>query len=105
MRKGVWVFRSKYPIHEPTFGAVVDRFIEEERLLEIKKHRPGELCDQGLSYATVVSYLSVLKHISSEMGHDPPVPSEASRCARVVADYAVGTKDKRPCKGSHASAF
>ena len=55
-------------IHEPTFGAVLDRFIEEERLLEIKKHRPGEQCDQGLSYATVVSYLSVLKHIRAKWG-------------------------------------
>ncbi len=27
---------------EPTFDAILDRFIEEERLLEIKQRRPGE---------------------------------------------------------------
>ena len=32
---------------EPTFDALLDRFIEEERLLEIKKVRPGESCDGG----------------------------------------------------------
>jgi hypothetical protein len=30
---------------EPTFDVLLDRFIAEERLLEIKKVRPGESCD------------------------------------------------------------
>jgi hypothetical protein len=28
-------------IHEPTFNAILDRFVEKERLLEIKQRRPG----------------------------------------------------------------
>ena len=50
-------------IPNPTFGALVDRYIEDERLLETKKLRPGERCDHELSYGTVGSYLSVLKKI------------------------------------------
>ncbi len=50
-------------VRNPTFGALIDRFIEDERLLEIKKVRPGERCDNELSYGTVGSYLSVLKKI------------------------------------------
>ena len=30
--------------------------------------RPGEHCDHGLSYGTVSSYLSVLKHIRAKWG-------------------------------------
>jgi len=47
---------------EPTFDALLDRFIEEERLLAIKKVRPGESCDGvgELSYSTATSYLSVI---------------------------------------------
>ena len=55
---------------EPTFDALLDRFIEEERLLEIKKTRPGESCDRvgDLSYSTVLSYLSVIKRVRAEWG-------------------------------------
>ncbi len=55
-------------IHEPTFGALIDRFTEEEKLEEIKKHRPGEQCNYELSYGTVVSYLSVLKRVRARWG-------------------------------------
>ena len=52
-------------ILEPTFNAILDRFIEEERLLEIKQQRPGDRCDAegALSYSTAVSYLSVIKQV------------------------------------------
>jgi integrase len=55
---------------EPTFDAVLDRFIQEERLLEIKKVRPGESCDSvgELSYSTASSYLSVIKRVRAEYG-------------------------------------
>jgi integrase len=55
---------------EPTFDALLDRFIEEERLLEIKKVRPGESCDGvgELSYSTATSYLSVIKRIRAQWG-------------------------------------
>ncbi len=49
---------------EPTFGLVIDRFIETERLREIKAQPPGEALGDGLRYATALSYLSVIeKHI------------------------------------------
>lgn len=55
-------------VHEPTFGALIDRFIDEEHLLEIKKSRPGESCDHDLSYSTALSYLSVLGRIRTRWG-------------------------------------
>jgi integrase len=57
-------------IHEPTFNALLDRFIEDERLLEIKQQRPGHRSDvEGeLSYSTVVSYLSVIKQVRVQWG-------------------------------------
>ncbi|MGA7155307.1 MAG: site-specific integrase [Acidobacteriaceae bacterium] len=57
-------------ILEPTFNAVLDRFIEDERLLEIKRLRPGEQCngEGDLSYATVISYLSVIKQVRVKWG-------------------------------------
>jgi len=57
-------------ILEPTFAAILDRFIEEERLLEIKQRRPGDRCEgEGeLSYSTVISYLSVIKRVREKWG-------------------------------------
>ena len=49
-----------------TFGTVIDRFVQDEKLLEIKKYRPGDRCDHELSYGTVLSYLSVLKRIRTK---------------------------------------
>jgi integrase len=57
-------------ILEPTFNALLDRFIEEECLLEIKKVRPGERTDGigELSYSTATSYLSNIKRIRAKWG-------------------------------------
>ena len=57
-------------ILEPTFDAVLDRFIEDERLLEIKQLRPGDsnAAEGDLSYATVTSYLSVIKQLRLKWG-------------------------------------
>jgi len=56
-------------IMEPTFDAILDRFIEDERMMEIKQRRPGEQCeDDGLSYSTVISYLSVIKRVRAKWG-------------------------------------
>jgi integrase len=38
-------------ILEPTFTAILDRFIEEEKLLEIKQRRPGDRCEKDLANA------------------------------------------------------
>jgi integrase len=57
-------------ILEPTFNAILDRFTEEERLLEIKQQRPGDRSDVDgeLSYSTATSYLSVIKQIRLKWG-------------------------------------
>jgi integrase len=48
----------------PTFDLIVERFIEEERLRQIKAQRPGEVYGDGLRYATAISYLSMIeRHI------------------------------------------
>lgn len=48
-----------------TFGDLLDRFIKSERLLEIKKLRPGEsnMSREDLSFTTAGSYLSLIRHI------------------------------------------
>lgn len=52
---------------EPTFNAILDRFIEDERMMQIKQLRPGEQCrDDDLSYSTVISYLSVIKRVRAK---------------------------------------
>lgn len=55
---------------EPTFNVVLDGFIDEERLLEIKNVRPGETTDGvgELSYSTASSYLSNIKRIRAKWG-------------------------------------
>ena len=56
-------------VMEPTFNAILDRFIEDERMMEIKQIRPGEQReDDGLSYSTVLSYLSVIKRVRAKWG-------------------------------------
>ena len=57
-------------ILEPTFNALLDRFIDDERLLEIKQQRPGDRSDveDELSYSTVISYLSVIKQVRVQWG-------------------------------------
>jgi integrase len=45
----------------PTFGTVLDKFIADERLKEIKARRPGEVVDEGLKFSTTTGYLSVIK--------------------------------------------
>lgn len=54
---------------KPTFGLVIDRFIETERLREIKAQPPGEAQGEGLRYTTALSYLSVIQtHIRPAWG-------------------------------------
>jgi len=87
-------------VHEPTFGAVIDRFIEEERLLEIKKQRPGEICDHGLSYGTVSSYLSVLRHIRAKWG-----ATRLNRVKPVAVQEWLKTLDAAPKTKGHMKAL
>jgi integrase len=57
-------------ILEPTFNALLDRFVEEEKLLEIKELRPGDRngLEGELSYSTASSYLSVIKQLRAKWG-------------------------------------
>ncbi len=57
-------------ILEPSFNAVLDRFVEEEKLLEIMQLRPGDRSslDGELSYSTASSYLSVIKQLREKWG-------------------------------------
>jgi integrase len=53
----------------PTFGTVLDKFIADERLKEIKAYRPGDIVDEGLKYSTTTGYLSVIKqHLRPKWG-------------------------------------
>jgi integrase len=56
--------------HKPTFGLVIDRFIESERLVEIVAQPPGEITiTDGVAYSTASGYLSYLrKHIRPKWG-------------------------------------
>jgi integrase len=58
-------------IQEPTFDALLDRFVEDERLLEIKERRPGDQSglEGDLSYSTATSYLSVIKQVRAKWGN------------------------------------
>ena len=54
-------FRAR---NEPTFGVVIDRFIREERLVEILAQSPGEVKVDGLAYSTAAGYTSYInRHI------------------------------------------
>jgi integrase len=62
-------FKAK---HNPTFGLVIDRFIRDERLLEIVGQPPGEVSLEGLAYSTAAGYLCYLrKHIRPRWGEVP----------------------------------
>lgn len=85
---------------EPTFGAVIDRYIEEERLLEIKKLRPGERCDHDLSYGTVSSYLTVLKNIREKWG-----ATRLSRIKPVAVQEWLKALDSAPKTKGHIKSL
>ena len=57
----------------PTLGLVIDRFIQEERIEDIVKQKPGETTiTDGISYSTAASYRSYLtKHLKPRWGSTP----------------------------------
>ena len=64
---GSEAFRTK---QEPTLGLVIDRYSEEERLVEILAQPPGEVTiKDGLAFSTAVVYTSFLtRHIRPRWG-------------------------------------
>jgi len=89
-------------ILEPTFNAILDRFIEEERLLEIKQQRPGDRCDaEGtLSYSTAVSYLSVIKQVRVKWG-----TTHITRMKPVKVQEWLKNMDSAPKTKGHVKAI
>lgn len=57
-------------IVDPTVSDLLDRFIAEERLLEIKSRKPGERAEgkDDLAYSTASSYLSLCKRVRDDWG-------------------------------------
>ena len=63
---------SSGSIAEPIFGALIDRFIAAEQLLEIRDQNPGPTMIEGLQYSTACSYLTILeRHIRPRWGQCP----------------------------------
>jgi integrase len=57
---------------ELPFGALIDRFIQQEQLLAIREQEPGQTDIEGLQYSTACSYLSMLeRHIRARWGAEP----------------------------------
>lgn len=57
---------------EIEFGAVIDRFVAQEQLREIRTQDPGQTRIEGLEYSTACSYLSMLdRHIRPRWGKEP----------------------------------
>lgn len=62
--------RTTYRIDAPNLCTVLDRYIQEEHLSEIKDRRPGHRSEnkEGMSFATAVSYLSLIRIIREKWG-------------------------------------
>lgn len=79
---------------------MIDRFIEDERLLEIRKLRPGERCDHELSYGTVISYLSVLKHFRAKWR-----PTRLNRVKPIAVQEWLKSLEAAPKTKGHIKAL
>lgn len=57
-------------IVNPTVGDLLDNFIAEENLIEIKKRKPGERAvhEEELSYSTAISYMSLCNKVRGAWG-------------------------------------
>lgn len=67
--------------NQVTVGHLIDQFIEDERILEIKAQRPGTANLEGLQYSTALSYYSILeRYIRPRWGN---VPLSAVRPAAI----------------------
>jgi integrase len=55
---------------DPTVGDLLDKFIADEKLLEIKKRKPGERApdEDQLAYSTAISYLSLCNRTRQKWG-------------------------------------
>lgn len=90
---------------EPTFDTLLDHFIEEERLLEIKKVRPGESCDNvgELSFSTASSYLSVIKRVRAKWGTTRITRLKPMNVQEWLRNLEAAPKNQRSHQGSHTT--
>jgi integrase len=84
----------------PTFGTVLDRFIADERLKEIKARRPGEIVDEGLKFSTTTGYLSVIKlHLRPAWGKVPLSDIKPLEVQEWLKQLNLSRKTKQNIKG------
>jgi hypothetical protein len=90
-------------ILEPTFNAILDHFIEEERLLEIKQ-RPGDRCDAEGALSYFDSRLVPECHQAGpcEVGNHPHHADEAGEGTGMAEEYGFRARDQRSRQGHHA---
>lgn len=57
-------------VNPTKLGTLLDRYIQEENLMEIRDRRPGHRSEnkEGMSYATAISYLSVIRRVREKWG-------------------------------------
>ena len=64
--------RSPGSVIDPTFGTLIDRFVEEEKLHQIRRQVTGNSTIEGLQYSTACAYNSILEgHIRPRWGETP----------------------------------
>ncbi len=84
----------------PTFGTVLDKFIADERLKEIKAYRPGEIVDEGLKFSTTTGYLSVIKlHLRPAWGKVPLSDIKPLEVQEWLKQLNLSRKTKQNVKG------
>jgi integrase len=87
--------------HTITFGALVDRFIDDERLLDVIAQPPGVTRSSGLRYSTACSYLSVLNgHIKPRWATTP-----LSKMRPVIMHDWLRKHDVAPKTKAHIKAL
>ena len=93
--------------NKPTFGVIIDRFIQTERLEEIVAQPPGELTiTDGVAYSTAAGYLSYLrKHIRPTWGSFLLVDMEAMEIQEWLRTLALAPKTRGHLKNLMSLLF
>lgn len=86
-------------IADPTFGALIDRYIDEEHLRDIKKQKAGSVTAHELSYSTAVSYVSNLeRHIKPRWGVTPISKMRPAEIQEWLRQHKTAPKTKAHLK-------
>lgn len=91
-----------FVIVDPTMGDLLDRFIADEHLMEIKNRRPGERAadKDELAYSTATSYLSLSNCIREEWGE-----TKLDNFKPLAFQQWLKNVDKKPKTKGHLKAF